>query len=379
MTTIAGLVEQLRARIPAGAGGFLSWWGNALASWLPLRWRKLLGLTRDRLLLQVQGEQVDVRWQDTLGVRPVAPLPAPLQVSQLEQVLDPRLSHLPLWLLLPADTVLRRSLLLPASAADRLHDVMRFELDRQTPFTADNAYFDAHIRQRRADGQIEAELVVVPRQREQQERQVLGQVSESLAGIGALTAQGEVLAVNLLPLSERRQRQASNSLFGWVLGGVAVILLLFAAWQVLENRRQAASEFEARIRGQAEQARVVAQERQQLVDLVQGMTALDSARAARPTSVEILDELAQRLPDNTYVEKLSIEGERLLIMGLSSEASGLIARMQDSKLWRSPALSGALQPDPNSQRDRFTMTAELVGSTTLDAGQNTGGADEPQR
>ncbi len=76
-----------------------------------------------------------------------------------------------------------------------------------------------------------------------------------------------------------------------------------------------------------------------------------------------MDELARRLPDGTYLEKLSIEGERLLLIGLSNEAAALVGRLEGSPLWRSPALSGALQPDPRSGRDRFTLTAELLAAS----------------
>ena len=48
-----------------------------------------------------------------------------------------------------------------------------------------------------------------------------------------------------------------------------------------------------------------------------------------------------------------------MLIGLSREASSLIQRLQGSPLWRAPALTGALQPDPASGRDRFTLTAEL--------------------
>mgnify|MGYP006153022759 CR=1 FL=1 len=30
--------------MPAGAGGFLAWWGASLAAWLPEGWRRVLGL-----------------------------------------------------------------------------------------------------------------------------------------------------------------------------------------------------------------------------------------------------------------------------------------------------------------------------------------------
>ena len=49
------------------------------------------------------------------------------------------------------------------------------------------------------------------------------------------------------------------------------------------------------------------------------------------------------------------------------EASALPARLEGAKLWRSPALSGALQPDPRSGRDIFTMTAELATAPKQEA------------
>ena len=52
--------------------------------------------------------------------------------------------------------------------------------------------------------------------------------------------------------------------------------------------------------------------------------------------------------------------DRLTLIGLSSEASSLVGRLEGSKLWRAPALTGALQPDPRSRRDRFTLTADLA-------------------
>ena len=77
-----------------------------------------------------------------------------------------------------------------------------------------------------------------------------------------------------------------------------------------------------------------------------------------------VDELTQRLPDSTYLEKLAIEDNNLLMIGLSREAPSLIQRLQGSPLWRAPALTGALMPDPSSGRDRFTLTAELGTSAS---------------
>ena len=362
-------LRRLGARLAPGAGGFAHWWAHNLAAWLPARVRRVLGFDRGRLLLQVQGDGVQLRLQQAgdlrdLGAVPQLALPdedaivAP--VDPLAALLPPRLADLPRWLLLPAAAGLRRSLTLPAAAGDRLRDVVGFEIDRQTPFSAENVAFDARLLGRRdTDGMIEAELVVVPRQRLDAPMAALGAMAGSLAGIDLCAENGEPLGVNLLDPAQRRRH--GDPFRYWNLGLAALAVLATAAlmWHLVANRRIAADELEARIANQAAAARSAAAQRQALIDMIEGQAFLDRERAARPTTVEVLDELTQRLPDSTYLEKLAVEDNNLLMIGLSREAPSLVQRLQGSKLWRAPSLTGALMPDPVSGRDRFTLTAEL--------------------
>ena len=68
-----------------------------------------------------------------------------------------------------------------------------------------------------------------------------------------------------------------------------------------------------------------------------------------------LPEVRRDAPD----EEVRMHRYRHLMIGLSREAPSLVQRLQGSKLWRAPSLTGALMPDPASGRDRFTLTAEL--------------------
>ena len=43
------------------------------------------------------------------------------------------------------------------------------------------------------------------------------------------------------------------------------------------------------------------------------------------------DELARRLPDTTSLEKAAIEGDRVLLIGLSTEASALVGSTANTK------------------------------------------------
>ncbi|KGQ20850.1 general secretion pathway protein L [Lysobacter dokdonensis DS-58] len=373
MTALQGRMARLQARVLPGAGGWLSWWSRALAAWLPVRWRAALGLGRDRLLLSQDAgtgeDALQVRLQsgdvDTAAIRDVGRLPAGdalgIDADPLATVLAPSIVDLPRWLVMPAASGLRRRLTLPAAAAERLRDVVSFEIDRQTPFTAETAAYDARILGRRAsDGQLDVELIAVPLTAIQPRMDALGGIQSTLAGIDLADNAGVPLGVNLLAPSQRRHRADPLARWNWVFGLVALLALALALWHVLDNRRAAADEFATQVSAQTAKARTASQRRQELVDMVEGQAYLDQMRRGRPSAIEVLDELTRRLPDSTYMEKVAIENDKLTLIGLSSEASSLVQRLEGSKLWRAPALTGALQPDPRSGRDRFTLTADLA-------------------
>ena len=370
MTALRDRIGRIQTRVLPGAGGWLSWWSRALAAWLPVRWRAALGLGRDRLLLAQDPDGLQLRWQTVDGVegpvvRDLGRLPAGealgIDADPLAVVLAPAIVDLPRWLLLPANAGLRRRMALPAAAAERLRDVVSFEIDRQTPFTADTAAFDARVLGRRAaDGQLDVELVAVPLTAIQPRLDALGGVASTLAGVDLADTSGMPLGVNLLPPAQRRHRADPWVRWNWIFGAVAIVALAAGLYQVLANRRAAADEFQADVDGRTADARRASARRQQLIDAVEGQAYLDQLRRGRPSAIEVLDELTRRLPDTTYLEKVAIENDRLTLIGLSSEASSLVGRLEGSPLWRAPALTGALQPDPRSGKDRFTLMADLV-------------------
>lgn len=362
---MSATVSPLARFQSAGRGlrGFLAWWGAGLSAWLPTNWRQALAASADRLLVQAQGEGLQLRRQAVSGLQDIAHLPVPAGrgegIDPLAGVLTRQAIDLPRWLLLPAAGGLRRSLLLPAAARERLREVLGFEIERQTPFAAADVYYDGRVLGVREDGQLQAELVVVPRARADAAIAQLGALSGWLDGIDLADAEGRPLGVNLLPVSQRYQRGNPWRIWNLALLALAVLGLALGLSQVLDNRRAAAAQLQADVARRSTQARSVSQQRQRLVDAVEGGAYLQAQRNARPSVVEVVDELARRLPDGTYLEKVSIEGGQLTLIGLSNQAAALVGKLEGAKQWRAPALSGALQPDPRARSDRFTLVAQL--------------------
>ena len=353
--------------------GLLDWWVAGLVAWLPSRLRGALAADRDRLLLQPQGDGIQLRRQHGNELADLAHLPLPLpgaaHADPLAGVLRDAAAGLPRWLLLPAGDGLRRSLALPASARERLREVLAFEIERQTPFAPADVVYDGRILQVREDGQLQVELVVLPRRRLDAGVERIGPLAAHLAGVDLVDAGGGTLGVNLLP-AERIHRERDPWRW-WKLGlGIAaLVLLLLGLGRIVDNRETAAERLASEVAQRSTQARAVSARRQQLVEAVEGAAWLQARRNGRASSVEVIDALSSRIPDGAYLEKLAIEGQQLTLIGLSNQAAALVGRLEGAGAWEAPALAGALQQDPRTRMDRFTLVAKLRGAAEPEAGR----------
>ncbi|MDQ3159996.1 MAG: PilN domain-containing protein, partial [Pseudomonadota bacterium] len=169
-----------------------------------------------------------------------------------------------------------------------------------------------------------------------------------------------------LPEPQRKVRANPWRWWNLLFAALFLIGLTLGLAQVLANRREAARQLQADVDIRSAQARTVAKQRQRLIDSVEGGVYLQQQRTLRPAVVEIMDELARRLPDGTYLEKAAIEGGQLTLIGLSNQAAALVGKLEGARPWNAPALSGALQPDPRSRSDRFTLVAQLNDASTVE-------------
>ena len=264
------------------------------------------------------------------------------------------------WLLLPVAQVLRRVLPLPAAAEPRLREVLAFELDRQTPFTADQVTYQGRVLSRDpATQQMQVELWVLPRSRLDAELRALGPFGEGLAGIDVVAPDGTRHGLDLLPVSGQVRRMDAAARLNAALAAVAVVCLFGALAMALHNRGVRLEAFKREVAAAndaARQARIV---RNQLETSAAAANFLATRRAEAPTMLEVLDDLTRRIPDDTSLDKLAINDGKLVVVGQSRAAPALVGLLQESPGLRSPALSGAVQADPRTGRDRFTLTAQV--------------------
>ncbi|MBP6627333.1 MAG: PilN domain-containing protein [Arenimonas sp.] len=333
----------------------------ALLSLLPARWRARLADDNQRVYLLPNGDELALVATGSGGDRPLGHVP--LDDAELLRAVHARLeqSRAPRWLLLPAAQVLRRTLTLPAAAEARLRDVLAFELDRQTPFSADQVSYEGRVLARDlATQQLQVELAVLPRARLDAQLQALGALAPGLSGVDVADAAGQRQGYNLLPEAQRDQRLDPVRRLNLILAAVALFALLATLLLTLHNRSVRLEWLRQEVAAANEQARDARLLRNQLQTSAQAANFLATRRASRPTMLELVNELTQRIPDDTTLDKLTVNDGAVVMVGLSSAAPALVGLLQQSPLLEEPALSGAVQADPRAGRDRFTLTARIA-------------------
>jgi general secretion pathway protein L len=341
---------------------FLTWWGRELAALLPARARAALAERRDEVLLAVEADAVRVERRGRAPSAPEALPRADAEVlrAELARRVDGGEEPPRVLLCLPAPRVLRRTLPLPLAAAPNLRQVLAFEMDRQTPFRADQVWFDCRIAGRdEATRTLAVDLAVVPRGVLDPEVATLAELGVALDGADVRGADGEPQGFNLLPPERRAVRRNVWLGINLALGAAAVLLLGLVMMQSVANRERALEGLRAETDARRAAAREVAALRDELRNAVEGANFLAERKRARPPISDLVLDATERLGSDTWLQRLSLNGDQLQLQGQSREAAGLISILQQSPLVEAPALQGAITPDARTGKEQFLIQARV--------------------
>jgi general secretion pathway protein L len=347
---------------------FFSWWGRELVSLLPEHWRAQLSERTDALLLEAQGGELVVWRQSGERTRELArmSLAEPIDVQKAafarlrNQLDDPDLRR---FYCIAPERTLRRHLNLPAAAENNLRQVLAFEMDRQTPFKADQVYFDYRVSVAPgSERNLAIELTVLPRAQLDNELVKIAGIDASLDGVDCWQngSGSQRAGLNLLPADRRIKRKNVGLRINLALAGAAAVLLITVMLQSLANRQSALDAMTAEVEKAQNDAKQVSQLRKTMQDTIDSANFLSRKKHESPLMVDLLNDLTVRLPDDTYLERLNVdEKNKIELQGLSDDASKLIGLLSTSELLTNPSVQGTIQPDPRTKKDRFNITLEF--------------------
>jgi general secretion pathway protein L len=366
--TLDRQLARLRTRLAkTPLPGFFAWWGRELLACLPARWRAVLSERSESLLLGLEGDELVV-WREKGGAsteyaRIRRDLPAEAQDAEFRRlrdaIEDPQVRTV---FCIPSARVLTRVLSLPAAATDNLRQVLSFEMDRQTPFKADQVYFDSRVLGHDASGRnARVELVLIPRAQLDQELGGLPPAAAELDAVDSWSAAPGAgrRQTNLLPPEKRTHRRDMRLPLNLGLAALALVLLVVNMDESLANRAAALETMKAEVDKAGNEAKQVAALRKTLADSIGGANFLTDKKRKGPLTVALLDDLTRRLPEDTYLERLQIENKQVQLQGQATEAAKLIALLGASPCLGNPGFQGQVQPDARTGKERFQINADL--------------------
>lgn len=318
------------------------------------------GIARHRHLSRVRG---GVRaWLDELhGLLPAAVRRRLIAVQTVQRVswpLPAKAAPGCATLMLPFAEFMAQTISLPAAASADLRRVMAFEIDRYTPFGADQVHFTARITQRTAQ-RLSVQLVVVERERLMQMIEHCREAGLALQGIDALDAHGDALGIDLLP-PELRPAPSRAMRPHRVLLLTCAVLTIALMLSLLEQRQTLVERMTREVAEQRHEMAGLEASRRELTDTQGASGYLARLKTSRPTLTVLLTELSHCLGDDTWLEQLEVrDSGDINLSGQSPQASALINRVRECQSLQDARFQGVIQPDPKSGKDRFSLAAQL--------------------
>ena len=338
------------ADIRASARAWMHGWRDGLLSCLPEMLRARMRPHQAKILIQLQDGRAELALDK--GGEPVSfGSIGPESVDGLEQVLEQgrRLNAGIVVLLSPADLLLRR-ISLPVHVKENLARVLELEMDRLTPFSSADLYFDFRLLPNTVREQISVELAVVRRSAVDP---WLGTLKDLKASPGVLAWPGAWRDANLLPRDARaRKPQAGlwmRRILWTLLGSLVLAVLVTPLWQ---KRAIAIELLERGAKARIEAEKVSTLRRALETDSKSASYILERKREYRYL-VELMRKVTELLPDNSWISQLDYVDGDVQLRGESPQSTALIELLAKEPSFRSISFRSPVVGVPNTDRERF--------------------------
>jgi general secretion pathway protein L len=272
-------------------------------------------------------------------------------------------------IMLSPQRVMARALDFPKQAADFLDGMIRSQIDRLTPWTANDVAFGWNLLADTTNDRINVALVATSKDKIQPLIQLAAGLGASSVGVFTLfsAAEGAPLRVKLsensLQSSIGRAFSVPAVLRATLLasGAAAAIALLVSAYlgDALDSEQQ-------ELQHQISQRRAALRLNSDSVG-GSGFGLLAKRKQETPSSVMVLEAVSKVLPDTTYVTELRIEGDKVQIVGLTQDAPSLIRLMEQSPQFTHATFFAPTTRAQNDPGERFHIEAHITayfGSST---------------
>ena len=260
-------------------------------------------------------------------------------------------------LVLLSSRFLFRPLELPKRAAEYLDGIVRSQIDRLTPWTASEAVYSWSQPIDAPNDRINLTIAATA-------RSMIAPYLRALSGLNATsivvsTAQPES-GIQAAPIRLLEQSMGSAVSVRRVRSILMAIFLLsgLSAAASIGFSAVASDNLGAE---QQELIRKISARKAAMRNVFEGSTlqALEKRKQTTPSSVIALEALSKLLPDDAYATELRIDGERLQIVGMTSDAASLIKLIEQSPHFAQATFFAPTTRSPGTSKEQFHIESHI--------------------
>lgn len=270
----------------------------------------------------------------------------------------PRAQRKAVVLRIPPELMLEQTVVLPMAAEPELRQVLGYEMDRLTPFRAEDLLWTCRVERRDlARNRLHVRLTLVARTKVEP---LLDTVRRTGLKPMRIEAGETAEARRFIPLVEDRPARIrlSPRMEACALGGCGALALAAISLPFIQQS-VALSRLDGRIEAIKPQVAEVERLRGQIANSATTVAAIAAARKQVGDPLQSISLLTEVLPDDTYVTNLSFRQRKLTVSGRSAAAYRLIGGMAAHPLIRNPAFVAPVIRDETNGSQMFTIRLDL--------------------
>ena len=340
--------------------GFWSWWTGELADMLPEGMRRA-ALGGQRLFLEMDGQELIISRVSGGETTELGRYPVTMVTELLGAPAKMLRGARELVFCLPEKLVLSKQVSLPLAAEENLKQVLTFEMDRQTPFKANQVYYDFSVLSRdRNKRTLEVQLIVAPRR---EIDALLAKFEKFGIHLDRVTSNcgetGERDSVNLLPDARRPRKAGTLRGVNIVLGLVVVMLLIIAISLPIWGKRERVRALEPQVVEAAQAAKEAGKLREEVDRAKEASSFLVEKKRSSLLALQLINELTRLLPDDTWISHLELKGNEVQIRGQSMASAALIPIIESSSLLQNARFRSPVTQNRQTNSERFHLSADI--------------------
>ncbi len=272
-------------------------------------------------------------------------------------------------LLVRPDRFVFKPLELPSRAAEFLEGVVRSQIDRLTPWSADQAAFGSSMPADLGSGRIVVTIAATA-------KAMLAPLLQAFSRAGARSivihtmpsaASSDLPAIKVMEENVTRVLDVNVVRRALVIGLACALFMSLTAVVVstfiggnLQKRQDELARQIAKQRSALLMSRNAAGDPKTLAE-----QALLRRKNESPSDVIALEILSKILPDSTYVTEMHIEANKLQLTGITHNAPQLIRLIEQTRHFSQATFFAPITRSPSDSRDHFSIEARMEPNFSL--------------